>query len=153
MYGTSTGLPQRRPKCKRGSSSPHHVDTQSKLDSFINAVQEELPRHLISDHHMVFRHQASFEARLTAVAARLRTGDRVVKRSRVVADGGDDTDCCVLVQQYWSAVSSKLPAAQLRGRSPRNRSRSCPSAPRRRRCRVAFMIANNGSKKGASGLG
>ena len=83
------------------------ADNQSKLDAFINAVQEELTWHLIPDHPMVLRHQASFETRSAAVAVRLRAGDRVVKRGRVVADENDDS--CTHVHQYWSAVSSKLP--------------------------------------------
>ena len=91
------------------ADSVNAADTQSKLDAFINAVQEELTWHLIPDHHMVLRHQSSFAVRSAAVAARLRTGDRVVKRGRVVADADDETDSCVHVHQYWSAVSSKLP--------------------------------------------
>jgi len=84
------------------------VDTQSKLDAFINAVQEQLTWHLIPDHPLVLRHQASFELRSAAVATSLRIGDRVAKRGRVVPDGVDD-DSCMHVHQYWSAVSSKLP--------------------------------------------
>jgi hypothetical protein len=86
-------------------------DTESKLTAFINAAHEELTEHLIPSEgpfsSMILRHQSSFGLRSANVQARLRTGDRTVKRGRVVSDEVDDS--CVHVHQYWSAVTSSLP--------------------------------------------
>jgi hypothetical protein len=90
--------------------SRYHVlnasDNQAKLDDFTNDVQEELTEHLLSTSQTITRHQTSFESRSAAVLARLRAGDRVVKRSR---PDETDADPCRHVRQYWAAVTSQLP--------------------------------------------
>jgi hypothetical protein len=87
------------------------ADSQSKLESFITTAQEQLTEHLIPSNNMISRHQASFETRSSAVASRLRMGDRVVIRGRVVEDGEDQN--CVHVHQYWAAVAAYLPCLSM----------------------------------------
>ena len=81
------------------------------MAAFINTAHEELTEHLVPSEgpfsNMTRRHQLSFVQRSAIVQARLRTGDRTVKRGRVVSDDTDDS--CVHVHQYWSAVTSSLP--------------------------------------------
>ncbi len=85
-------------------------DSETKLNAFINAAQEELTEHLAPTRDITNRHQASFASRSAAVATRLRNGDRAVKRGRVAADGNEsDDESCVHVHQYWAAVASHLP--------------------------------------------
>lgn len=108
---TAMRLPERF-HCVDGDAA----GTESKLAEFISAAHEELTEHLIPSEgrfsSMTQRHQASFESRSAEVAARLRTGDRSVKRGRVVESRASD-DSCVHVHQYWSAVASSLPVLSI----------------------------------------
>jgi hypothetical protein len=89
----------------------NQVDTQTKLDDFINHAQEDLTEHLIPSSQTTTRHQNSFQSRSAAVLARLMAGDRVVKRSR--PDETDETNPCFHVHQYWAAATPMFPCLSM----------------------------------------
>ncbi len=84
---------------------------------FMTGAQEELTAHLVdTDAQIVTRAKRLFQTRSEEVEARLRTGDRTVKRGRVVEDA-DVRPESYHVRGYWQAVASKLPCLSLVARS------------------------------------
>lgn len=93
------------------------TNSEEKFDMFISTAQAELTRHLIAPQDdMVNQAKARFQVRSAQVEHRLRLGERVVKRGRVVEEPGEADDS-LHVHGYWASVAIPLPCLSLIARS------------------------------------